>query len=828
MDRFVYIFKKRIALDNKNRLIIQTGSCAEYMKDVKTVSYVNGVETKVSVEENVNTSMLFVYKNAEPEFDCEYNLCVDLPQEVENVKIVLTKNTYPAGKVEVEVNGKQIEYLRKRLELNFVTSIKKDGKIRLTGWIESADEAKIKIYHGKRELKADIERFVRADIVARYPEGEINKKCGFQAEININENGISNVKKVRVVAEDNGRITSMVISVNNLDKTDSERKKKVKISDKSSYFNRAVDYIKLYGAKRFIIKLKDKLTKKAERRSNDYFFRTDADESRLNEQRNYRFISRVKFSIIIPVYRPRKDFFIKMIDSVVNQTYTEWELCLADGGEEGFYVEEYLKPYIEKYGNKIKYLKLEKNLNIADNTNKALELATGEYIVFGDHDDELHKTALFECMRVIEDNPDTDLIYTDEDKIVNDTNRHTQAHFKSDFNLELLRRSNYICHLCVAKKSLVDEVGKLDEAYNGAQDYDFNLRCIEKAKCIKHIPRILYHWRISETSTAKNHSKKDYANEAGKKALKAHFERAGIPVEICDGIVSGFYKINYKLNEHPLISVIIPNKDHIEDLENCINSIEESATYRNIEYIVIENNSTDESTYKGYDRLKNRLKDKINIVNWTAGFNYAAINNFGVRHAKGEYLLFLNNDTSLITPDLFERLLVHCIYNNAGIVGAKLLYEDDTIQHAGIVLGYQGVAGHSFVGLRDRVYGYFGRAMVSQEVSAVTAACMLVRKSVFDEVSGFDEAFEVAFNDTDLCMKVREAGYKIIYEADAKLHHYESKSRGQEDTGKKQERFYGEVMRFMNKWRRRLQAGDEYYNPNMELVGKLYEIKNVE
>ena len=391
--------------------------------------------------------------------------------------------------------------------------------------------------------------------------------------------------------------------------------------------------------------------------------------------------------------------------------------------------------------------------------------------------------------------------------------------------MELLRCNNYICHLSVVKKSLADNVGLLDTRYNGSQDHDYILRCVEKAECVRHIPRILYHWRINDNSTAKSASTKTYANTAGVEAVTAHLNRIGIEGEVRNGIAPGFYDIRYKLNAEPLISVIIPNKDHLDDLTRCLDSMENINNYRNVEYIVVENNSVLDETFEGYRELEKKYGDRFKLVKWDGIFNYSAINNFGARYAKGEYILLLNNDTSVIEPDSIRCMLAQCQRAEVGIVGAKLLYDDDTVQHAGVILGYQGVAGHAFVGIGDNVYGYFARAVLSQELSAVTAACLLTKRTVFDEVGGLDESFEVAFNDIDYCMKVRAAGYKIIYEPHAKLHHYEYKSRGAEDTGKKQERFGGEIMHFIDKWRDALIAGDMYYNPNLELVGELYTIK---
>ncbi len=824
MDKFIFIYKKRIDLRDSNRLIIQTGSCRDYMKDVKAVSYVNGIETEVEIVENPHTPLLFVYKNAEPEFDGEYNLCINLPEKVKNVKIILTKDTYPSGIEEINISSAQIEYLRNLIEINLigVQADERTKTIKITGWAESAGELKLSVYAEKKELEYKADYFTRADMVSRYFEGELNRNCGFELTVEDTD-----VRSIRITSESGGRRGSIGVVVNRASSGQQRRSVRLAEDKRNDYITRARNYIAMYGMKRFIVKAVGKLTGKSIKDpTNIYFNKINPNEARLKEQRDYKFASNYKFSILIPVYRPDVKFFTLMLDSIVAQTYDNWQICLADGSGDGYTVENVVKPYVEKYGeDKVKYIKLENNLGIAENTNAAMRMADGDFIVFGDHDDELHPTALFECMRELERYPQADFIYSDEDKIIEATGHHTEAHFKSDLNMELLRSNNYICHLSVVKKSLADKVGGLYTQFNGSQDHDYVLRCVEKAECVRHIPRILYHWRINDNSTAKSASTKTYANTAGVNAVSAHLKRMGIDGEVKNGVAPGFYDIRYKLTEKPLVSVIIPNKDHLDDLTRCLESMENVNNYHNVEYIVVENNSVLEDTFEGYKELEKKYGDKFKLVKWDGIFNYSAINNFGARYAKGEYILLLNNDTSVIEPDSLRCMLAQCQRAEVGIVGAKLLYDDDTVQHAGVIIGYQGVAGHAFTGMGDDVYGYFARAVLSQELSAVTAACLLTKRSVFDEVGGLDESFEVAFNDIDYCMKVRAAGYKIIYDPHAKLHHYEYKSRGAEDTGKKQERFGGEIMHFIDKWRSALIAGDMYYNPNLELVGELYTIK---
>ena len=359
----------------------------------------------------------------------------------------------------------------------------------------------------------------------------------------------------------------------------------------------------------------------------------------------------------------------------------------------------------------------------------------------------------------------------------------------------------------------------LNPEFDGAQDYDFVLRCVEKSEHIHHIPKILYHWRAHKDSTAENMETKEYALEAGKKAIQAHLDRMNIPADVVQKTDRGlcYYRSKYRIFSQPMISIIIPNKDHVKDLEKCISSIETKATYKNVEYIIVENNSEKEETFAYYKELEKK-NPKAKVVFWDGtGFNYPAINNFGVEKASGEYLLFLNNDTEIVNEDCLEELLGYCMREDVGAVGARLYYEDGSIQHAGVIVGLGGVAGHAFTDFPHESPGYFGRIVMAQDYSAVTAACMMMRKSVYKEVGGFDPKWEVAFNDVDLCLKIRKAGYLIVYNPYAELMHYESKSRGYEDNEEKIERFNTECENFIEKWDEFLSKGDPYYSPNLTL-----------
>ena len=456
-----------------------------------------------------------------------------------------------------------------------------------------------------------------------------------------------------------------------------------------------------------------------------------------------------------------------------------------------------------------------------------MDMAKGDYIVLADHDDTLTPDALYELAKAVNKDQDNDVIYSDEDKLDMDGGALFEPHFKPDFNIDLLTSTNYICHLFAVKRELVEKVGKFDHEFDGAQDYDFIFRCTEKAKKICHVPKVLYHWRCHQDSTASNPESKMYAFEAGARAIKAHFDRLGIEVESIEkGVDFGKYHTRFKIKGEPLVSVIIPNKDHRLDLDVCVKSLMEKATYKNLEYIVIENNSTEKATFEYYEQME-KEHDNFHVVTWEREFNYSAINNFGEKYAKGEYLLFLNNDTEIIEPDCIQEMLGYCQREDVGAVGARLLYQDDTIQHAGVVIGFGGIAGHTFIGLHKNENSYFHRAMCAQDYSAVTAACVMVKRSVFESVGGFSAELAVAFNDIDLCMKIRAADKLIVYDPYALLYHYESKSRGLEDTPEKVARFNREIAIFAKKWPDILKNGDPYYNPNLTLRKSNFALRDL-
>lgn len=541
--------------------------------------------------------------------------------------------------------------------------------------------------------------------------------------------------------------------------------------------------------------------------------KNEPTKEELQEQKNTKFKINPKISIIIPMYNTPVNFFEELVDNLIGQTYSNWELCLADGSpEENKELEK-----IYKKDERIKYKFIGENKGIAGNTNEALSLVTGDFVALLDHDDLLPLFSLYEIVKCINENPDAEFIYTDEDKFEKLGGKRYDPYFKSDFAPDTLRANNFICHFSVFKKELMDKLGGFRSEYDGAQDYDILLRMSEETNKIVHIPKILYHWRVHALSTAKaGGTAKPYAYEAGIKAIQDHINRLGLKGTVEQGNTLGTYKINYEVIGNPKVSIIIPNKDYINTLKVCLNSLKKLTTYENYEIIVVENNSEESETFEYYKKIDG--KDKIKVVYFPEKeFNYSKIINFGVKNSTGDYIIQLNNDTELMTPNWIQEMLGFAQREDVGAVGVELFYPDNTIQHAGIIIGIGGVAGHVFKNLPKGIHGYFSKDAMIQNLSAVTAACIMTPKSIYADVDYMDEKFKVAFNDVDFCLKIREKGKLIVYNPFVQFKHYESKSRGFEDTPEKKERFQAEIDRFHDKWQSVLDKGDPYYNINLRL-----------
>ena len=710
---------------------------------------------------------------------------------------------------------------------------------------------------------------------------------------------------------------------------------------------------------------------------NEWYKKVRITDEELAKQRESAgdFAQQPTFSIVIPVYATPEKFLRRMLDSIREQTYPKFEVCLVDATPyakiqhdptQGRTPQEVLAEYAAA-DSRFRYETLTENLGIAENTNAAIRMATGDFIVLADHDDELEPQALYECVRAINAHPDVQVLYSDEDKVDFEDIYYFEPHFKTDFNPDLLRSVNYICHLFVARRSLLDAIAETDatgrkiyerSAYDGAQDYDLILRATEKAQAMErarlvscanasdanavtsaqqndaaqasdvaadtststgdgadvggraaaavagtepkesaqpaiaaalnpldqellrqgrftssniiHIPMVLYHWRAHQASTAQHPEAKLYAFEAGARAVYDHCKRIGLPIQkVEQGITYGFYHPIYE-NQQPLISVVIPNKDHTADLDKAITSLS-AGNYKNLEFIIVENNSDQAETWEYYEELKKRFLEElpadfidpatasaaptaeadsaasnptqvsayhsavasvlpqpvVKVVKWDGPFNYSAINNYGVQFTHGQYLLFLNNDIEEIDPDSIDEMIGYVQREDVGICGARLLYPDEDIQHAGVIMGMGGIAGAAFVRTHDSDLSYMHRAKCIQDYSCVTAACLLTKRSLFDQVGGFTEKLAVAFNDVDYCMKVRALGKLVVYNPYAKFYHYESKSRGMEDTPEKLARFHSEILTFGTTWKDILRDGDPYYSPALTFRKANFALKDL-
>ena len=604
-----------------------------------------------------------------------------------------------------------------------------------------------------------------------------------------------------------------------------------------SHFRNLITRIKSYGSfKNIKAKVKSKLIERKAYKS--YGTLSMPSEQERQRESAETFPRDIRFSILVPLYNTPEQFLREMIESVLAQTYGNFELCLADGSDAAHSeVGRICQEYAAK-DSRVKYKKLEKNEGISGNTNECYQMATGDYIGLFDHDDILHPSTLYEYMKAICEQ-DADYIYCDEATFKDgNINQMVTLHFKPDFAIDNLRANNYICHFSVFARELAEEEastrsgfggksapGLFRSEYDGSQDHDMILRLTAKAKKIVHVPRILYYWRSHAGSVASDINAKTYAIDAAKRAVASHLTACGFEgfqIESSRAFQT-IFRIRYKLLEKPLISILIPNKDHVSDLKRCVESILNKTSYADYEIIIIENNSTEQETLDYYESLKKL--ERIKLVTYTGEFNYSKINNLGAAQASGKYLVLLNNDTEVVTRTWLEELLMYAQRKDVGAVGCMLYYEDYSIQHAGIVLGLGAhrTAGHSHYKLPKDNLGYMGRLCYAQNVSAVTGACLMTKKALYDAVGGLNEELAVALNDVDFCLKLREKGLLNVFTPYAELFHYESRSRGRDDTGDSEKekqnaaRYDKECAYFKEKWKDVLEKGDPYFNPNFSL-----------
>ena len=805
MENIFLVSVCRFHTKNSKKVVVIGNFSHNLIGDQKLIVTLDGEKLPCTIEEKELVSSQIQSDGGFP-ISKQYFLWISLPdswKEKKHFKLIQVNGA--EEKTVLDIPVKRLEKYEKKLPKYVDKGTVEEEGFRISGWDIDDGTTKVDFLdQNGNKIDVTVKRKPRPDVKRVYPENEQEEIIGFSAKYKGEV-----PKKVQVLFKSESKYADYTATM--------LPSSFEKVTAKADYLLRkSRTYYRRNGIQATVKRAVDKLTSRTEIGYEEWFKRNQPSKGNLRQQKNHKFSYAPIISIVVPLYKTPEKYLIEMIESVRKQSYQNWELCLSDGSGSGSPIKSILKKY-EKKDKRIKVVYHSKSLNISENTNAALNISTGEYIAFADHDDLLAPHALFECVAVLNQNPGIDAVYTDEDKVDMEGKRNFMPHFKPDFNIDMLRSMNYICHLFVVKREIYQKVGMLNSEFDGAQDYDFVLRCAEQTDKIAHIPQILYHWRAHESSTSENPESKQYAFTAGKRAIQAHCDRLGLAATVEEAQYKGLYRVKYDLVEKPLISVIIPNKDHTEDLDNCLRSLEEKSTYENIEYIIVENNSQEEKTFSYYKELEKR-NPKAKVVFWEGkGFNYPAINMYGVEHSAGKYLLFLNNDTEIINSDCLEELLGYCQRKEVGAVGARLYYEDGTIQHAGVIVGLGGVAGHVFVEFPHDAIGYFNRIIAAQDYSAVTAACVLIKRSVFEEVGGFDERYAVAFNDVDLCLKIRKAGYLIVYNPYAELMHYESKSRGYEDTVEKVERFNSEIRLFHEKWGDFLKKGDPYYNPNLTL-----------
>ena len=781
--------KERFSLKDSSQYLVQGTWAAEYVPEV-------------FLDKEPVLEIMDSYKDGQME------ISIPIPKDAGQYKklyIYAVKN----GRRMLWFSEKMSQISRKQnMPQYFIDYIDVDMEARrcmVSGW--AVYQTPLDIYvenENKEKVKCSLERVNRPDVQQQYQEFDVGKERGFFLDIPIEEE-----KGFRVVFAAGGHRTIRYVSL---------QKRKMAGEKIGVYYRKGMRYLKLHGAAGFA----KKLVKKAEDYKNRPYPYTKwypehmALESELEQQRKTTFAYAPLISIVIPLYNTPVPYLKELMDSVQSQTYQNFQLCLADGSDNSR-TGDYIR---ENYGTdkRIQYKLLENNAGISENTNEAIKMATGEFIMFSDHDDTLAPNALFEIVKEMNEHPGTDVVYTDEDKVTMDGKRYFDPHFKPDFNLDMLRCNNYICHIFVVKREILEQVGMLRKEFDGAQDFDFILRCCEKAENIRHVAKILYHWRNHPASTAGNPESKMYAYEAGRNAVQAHYDRIGMKAEVSMTEQWGRYRTKLFVEGEPLVTIIIPNKDHKKELKTCVDSLFEKTSYQNFEILIIENNSTGKEIFAYYKELE-AAHENVRVLTWEKEFNYSAINNFGAEHARGEYLLLLNNDIEVKTENWMEEMLSYCQREDVGIVGAKLLFPNEKIQHAGVILGMgpSGTAGHLFYNFPGDQFVYAGRSQTTQDLSAVTAACMMVKKELYQKVGGMDEAFQVAFNDIDFCLRVRETGKLVVFQAYAELYHHESLTRGYETSQKNKKRFKEEIKLFKTRWKDILEAGDPYYNPNLTL-----------
>lgn len=822
-----FVEKLRFHIKNKNQLVFVGWFFDGSTKGHRLLAGLDGRELPLLLQVNKGAEVRQKYIRSINEIEEEVVGVITLPDGWKQGKRLAITASYrkemgeDAVSTEYAVSVKKLCRLEREICYYIENCHRENDEVTVTGWsMADGGVTPVLVCGDGREFPQTVTRYYRRDLLPVFPESDEREQPGFlvRAEVPEAERGPFYLElraggrreRIRIHKWDEGTRLQYIVG---------------KMGD-------TVRYLERNGMSATLYKIQGRLRKKEGNSYENWRKKYLTPPEELERQRQTHFAREPLFSIVVPLYRTKPEYLRELIDSVRSQTYGNWQLCIAhahvddaDGGQTS--CDDELTAILKEYAcedPRICWRALPENLGIAGNTDAAIALATGEFLVLADHDDLLAPDALYELAAAIDREPETDVLYSDEDKVSMDGKKYFEPHFKPDFSLDLLCSMNYICHLFAVRRDVAKRAGGFRKEYEGAQDLDFILRCSECAGRIVHVPKILYHWRCHMDSTAANPESKRYAFEAGRRAVEAHYQRCGIPARVENAQFYGMYRTVYEWETEPLVSVIIPNKDHAADLKKCLDSIYGKSDYRNFECVIVENNSTEPETFDFYKTLEAE-HENLRVVFYEGGFNFSKINNFGAAAARGDYFLLLNNDTEMIGSDCIRELLGYCMREDVGAVGAKLLYEDGTIQHAGVVVGFGGTAGHAFIGKSRYDTGYFGRILCAQDYSAVTAACMMTKRSVFEAVGGLTEELAVAFNDVDYCLKVREYGKLVVYNPYAELFHYESRSRGYEDSPEKVERFNGETEQLLNRWRGLIEAGDPCYNRNLTLDNSDFSLR---
>lgn len=746
----------------------------------------------------------------------EYYLYINLPKDFDKYS-KLTVYTVNGDEriISFEAPAKKIQMLKYQLPYCVDTVSIEDGDCKLSGWVASTEAFDVSAQdENGRDMDINVEFFQRNDVSATFKEASLHEYCGFNAEVN-DPNG----KKLHFSFK-SGEMTAKY-------EVDMAKARKGAYSHKENKLIKGLKYLKKHGVRWTALKALQVVKGKAESAAEyekwlKYHLRSEVE---LDAQRKYNFTTRPKFSIVVPLYKTPENFLREMIDSVTSQTYSNWELCMCEGSGTDTPVIEILRDYAKR-DERIRYTVSSRQLGISDNTNEAIKLAAGDFIVLVDHDDLLTPDALFECALAIQDDADVDVIYSDEDKLTMDGSAYFMPHFKPDFNIDLLRSMNYITHLFVARRELMHSVGLFRNEFDGSQDYDMILRCTEQAKKVHHIPRILYHWRSHKDSVAENPESKLYAYDSAKKALDAHYSRMGIDAHVEFTKIYGVYKTFFHIAAEPLVSIIISSKDSIRDIKRCISAIEFKSMYDNYEILIVDTGSRKGSTFSFYDELQAKFP-KVKVVFYRGEKSYSKSRNFGAENSNGEYMLFMDDSISIITDEFFEELLGYARRADVGAVGAKLYYEDDIIYHAGSVVNMDGITGNSFQGQSRYDNGYFARAITACDYSITNPACFMTSREVFNNAGGFSEEFSTGLTVSDYCLRVGKTDKLTVFNPFAEAYRYEP-VRPVNDSGKEgQDKIKNESDKFKERWKVLFSKGDPMYNRNLSLNRNDYHLKKV-